>query len=176
MITGAMLKKMRIDAGLTQKKLAQLAGVSQAHIAKIEHAKVDPRLTTVNKILRVLTEGEKKKCKDVMTKGVLFTKPNDSILKVSEIMVRHAISQTPVLYKNKVVGTVTEKSIIKNLTSNIATKKVKDIMDPPLPTVNDDTNINNIQTLLEKNQGILVTNRKKVIGIITRSDLLKTIG
>jgi len=175
-ITGAMLKKMRIDAGLTQKKLAQLAGVSQAHIAKIEHAKVDPRLTTVNKILRVLTEGEKKKCKDVMTKGVLFTKPNDSILKVSEIMVRHAISQTPVLYKNKVVGTVTEKSIIKNLTSNIATKKVKDIMDPPLPTVNDDTNINNIQTLLEKNQGILVTNRKKVIGIITRSDLLKTIG
>jgi len=171
-----MLKKLRIEAGLTQKGLAELVGVSQAHIAKIEQGKVDPRLSTVNKILQVLMEGEKRKCRDIMTEGVLFTKPKDSILKVSEIMVRHAISQMPVLNGNEVAGTVTEESIIRNLSSNIAAEKVKNIMDPPLPTVSEETSINAIRPLLERHQGVLVTRDKKVIGIITRSDLLKTIG
>ena len=175
-ITGTMLKRLRIEAGLTQKRLAELVGISQAHIAKIEQGKVDPRLSTVNRILQVLTEGEKRKCRDVMTKGVLFAKPNESILKVSEVMVRRAISQMPVMNGSRVVGTVTEESIIRNLSSNIAAEKVKKIMDPPLSTVSEETSINAVRSLLERHQGVLVTKGKKVIGIITRSDLLKTIG
>ena len=174
-ITGTMLKKLRIEAGLTQKRLAELVGVSQSHIAKIEQRKVDPRLSTINKILRVLTEGEKRKCRDIMTKGVLLAKPNDSILKVSEIMVRHAVSQMPVTNGRRVVGTVTEESIIRNLSSNIAAEKVKKIMDPPLPTVSEETSINAVQPLLERHQGVLVTRGEEIAGIITRSDMLKTI-
>jgi len=175
-ITGTMLKRLRTEARLTQKGLAELVGVSQAHIAKIEQGKVDPRLSTINKILQVLTEGEKRTCGDIMTKGVLLAKPNNSILKVSEIMVRHAISQMPVMNRDKVVGTITEETMIRNLSSNIATEKVKKIMDPPLPTVPEDANINAIRPLLERHQGVLVTKSKKVIGIITRSDMIKTIG
>lgn len=62
-ITGAMLKRLREDAGMTQCQLAQLIGVTQAHIAKIENTKVDPRLSTVNRILQVLTEGKGKNVK-----------------------------------------------------------------------------------------------------------------
>ena len=175
-ITGTMLKRLRIEAGLTQKRLAELVGISQAHIAKIEQGKVDPRLSTVNRILQVLTEGEKRRCRDIMTKGVLFAKPNDSILKVSEVMVRHAISQMPVMNGSRVVGTVTEESIIRNLSSNIAAEKVKNIMDPPLPTVSEETSINAIRPLLERHQGVLVTRDKEIAGIITRSDMLKTIS
>jgi predicted transcriptional regulator len=176
LITGSMLRKLRIEAKLTQKRLAELVGVSQAHIAKIEQEKVDPRLSTVNKILRVLTEGKEKKCRDLMTRGVLFARPEDSVLKISEIMVRHAISQMPVIDGHKVIGTITEESIIRKLGSNIANEKVKNIMDPPLPIVSEETGIGAIRPLLERRQGVLVARGKKVIGIITRSDLLKTIG
>ncbi|MBS7637145.1 CBS domain-containing protein [Candidatus Bathyarchaeota archaeon] len=175
-ITGSMLRKLRIEAKLTQKKLAELVGVSQAHIAKIEQGKVDPRLSTVNKILKVLTEGKEIKCRDLMTRGVLFARPEDSILKVSEIMVKHAISQMPVIDGRKVIGTITEESIIRKLGSNIANEKVKNVMDPSLPIVSEETSISAIRPLLERRQGVLVARGKRVIGIITRSDLLKTIA
>lgn len=167
---------MRIEAGLTQKKLAEFAGVSQAHIAKIEKGKVDPRLSTVTKILAVLTEGKKRKCADVMTKGVFFAKPRNSILKASEVMMRQAISQIPVLDGNKVVGTITEEGIIRNLGANIAEEKVKNLMDPPLPIVTEETPLDAVRPLLERHQGVLVTKGKEIVGIITRSDLLKIIA
>ena len=175
-ITGPSLKKLRLDAKLTQKKLAEMVGVSQAHIAKIEQGKVDPRLSTINRILQVLTESKEKKCRDLMTRGVLSARPNDSVLKVSELMVRNAISQMPIINGNKVVGTITEESIIRKLGSNISEEKVGNVMDPPLPMVSEETSISAILPLLERRQGVLVVKGKKVVGIITRSDVLKTIG
>ena len=175
-ITGTGLKKLRTEAGLTQRQLARLIGVSQAHIAKIEKENVDPRLSTVNKILRVLTEGEGKKCRDIMTTEVIFAKPKETILKISKIMMNHAISQLPVIENGKVIGAVTEESIIKNLSSNIADERVEEIMETPLPCVPENTNISMIRPLLEDHSGVLVMRKGDVVGIITRSDLLKIIS
>jgi len=173
-VTGRVIKKLRGEAQLTQKKLAELVGISQAHIAKIEQEKVDPRLSTVNRILQVLRKENGKKCKDIMTKAVFIARPNENILKISEVMVRNAVSQLPVLNGKKIVGTVTEECIIRNL-ANLSEKKVKNIMEPPLPIVSEDTGTDLVHGILEMNPGVLVIRQRQLVGIITRSDLLKTI-
>lgn len=175
-ITGDSIKKLRIQAGLTQKKLAVLAGVSQAHIAKIEQGKVDPRLSTVNRIMSVLRRGEERRCLDIMTRTVIFVGSGDTVLKASEVMVRNAVSQLPVLDRGRVVGTITEQSIVRNLRSNLAGEKVVRVMDSPLPEVQEDTTIDDVRMVLERSPGVLVKKGRETVGIIARSDLLKTIG
>ena len=176
LVRGSMLRKMRIEAGLTQSKLAEMVGVSQAHIAKIEGEKVDPRLSTVNKILQVLVGGKGKKCSEIMTGEVITAKPQDRIGEVSETMVRHDISQLPVLDGDRVIGMITEEGIVRNLNPRIADETVERVMEPPLPSVPEDTDINVIRPLLEANPGVLVTRKGKLVGVITRSDLLGVIG
>ncbi len=175
-VRGSILKKMRIEAGLTQGQLAKLVGVSQAHIAKIEGEKVDPRLSTVNRILQILAGGRGKKCGEIMTRGVITASPQDKISKVSETMVKHAISQLPVIEKDKVIGMITEEGIVRNLNPEIADEPVEKVMEPPLPSVPEETDISIIRPLLEAHAGVLVTRKGKLVGIITRSDLLKVIS
>jgi predicted transcriptional regulator len=174
-VSGGMIKRLRLEAGLTQKRLAELVGVSQAHVAKIECGRVDPRLSTVNRILLVLSNGSRKKARDVMTKGVLSVKPSDTVLRVSLVMLREAVSQVPVMRLGRVVGTITEETLIRNLGSGLASEKVGKVMDVPMLTLDEDTSLESIRPLLIKHQGVLVSKGKEIVGIITRSNLLKTI-
>jgi predicted transcriptional regulator len=170
-----LLKKLRIEAGLTQKRLAELVGVSQAHIAKIEQGNVDPRLSTVNRVLKVLNEWKKKKCRDIMSRGVICAKLKDRILEVSDKMLRQGISQVPVMNGNQVAGTVTEESIMRRLGSDVVNQTAERVMVSPLPVVDEETDVEKVRPLLKTYQGVLVSRGKKIVGIITRSDLLKVI-
>jgi predicted transcriptional regulator len=91
-------------------------------------------------------------------------------------MVRHAVSQLPIVEDGRVVGMITEEAIVKNLGPNIANEHVENIMEPPLPSVPEDMDMTVIRPLLEKNSGVLVTKQGKLVGIITRSDLLKVVS
>lgn len=175
-VRGSILKKMRIEAELTQSKLASMVGVSQAHIAKIEGEKVDPRLSTVNKILRVLVGGKGKKCSEIMTTGLITVKPKEKISEVSRVMVENAISQMPVIDDNLVLGIVTEEGIVSNLNSRIAEQLVENVMEPSFPIVPEETDISIVRQLLEVDLGVLVTRNGKLVGIITRSDFLKSMS
>ena len=67
------------------------------------------------------------------------------------------------------------EGIVKNLSPEIAEEPVERIMEPPLPSVPEDTDITAIRSILETHSGVLVTRKGKLVGIITRSDLLKVI-
>ena len=56
MIDLSEIRKLRLGMHLTQKALAESAGITQAHIAKIESGKVDPRYSTVRKIYSCLNK------------------------------------------------------------------------------------------------------------------------
>jgi len=56
--TGAEIKDVRKERGMTQRELADEAGVSQPLIARIENGDVDPRLETVHRIVTALNEAK----------------------------------------------------------------------------------------------------------------------
>ncbi|MDH7563988.1 MAG: CBS domain-containing protein [Candidatus Bathyarchaeota archaeon] len=172
-ISGALIRKLRVEVGLTQERLARLVGVSQAHIAKIERGVVDPRLSTVNRILQVLDGWKSRRCRDIMSSGVIFARLKDRVLDVSDKMVKHCISQVPVIERGRVVGTVTEESIMRRLGSDVDKRTVKEVMVSPLPIVSEETDVEKIKGLLKSYQGVLVSRGMRIVGIITRSDLLK---
>jgi len=79
MITGELIKKMREEVGMTQEQLAKTVGITQAHVAKIENEKVNPTLSTINKIMSVLDTDRKINCKDLVTRKVIFLRPKDYV-------------------------------------------------------------------------------------------------
>jgi predicted transcriptional regulator len=122
-----------------------------------------------------LNERKKKRCHDVMSRGVICAELKDRILEVSDKMVKYAISQVPVMDGSRVVGTVTEESIMRRLGSNVVDQTAEKVMVSSLPVVDEEADIERVRGLLKTYQGVLVARGKKIVGIITRSDLLKAI-
>jgi len=173
-MTGKRIRDMRDEQKLSQAELAKLAGVSQAHVAKIETGKVDPRLSTVNRILAVLERGRKSvTCRSIMKKNIVRASPDESVMKIITTMKRFGISQVPVFLKGRNIGSVHEGTIIHNAHRNLKLLKVMDIIDEPLPVVNVSDPVEMLPALLDFHPALLVYEKGKAVGIITKSDLLK---
>ncbi|MGQ9719338.1 MAG: CBS domain-containing protein [Nitrososphaerales archaeon] len=175
------IQRMRKVLGLTQSDLARLSGVSQSLIAKIEAGKIDPSFSKTMSIFRALQKLQlknSKKAGDVMTRDVLSVDADSKVAEVVELMRDHAISQMPVLSRGEVVGSVSEKVLIKNLSNKESSKvlfmrRVKEVMEPTFPMVNGDTPADLLIPMLNFYSAILVMNGKRMTGIVTRADLLK---
>lgn len=173
MITGKYLKGLRENAGITQTELARLANISQAHIAKIETEKVNPRLSTVNVLLSILQRHEKEKtCGEIMSRKVIPVKSTDNAKKAISLMKSFDISQIPVIDKGHVIGSVTESTIIGNMGKNPAHVKIADIMDAPFPIVSEEDSIDILPELLNLRQAVLVSSHGRIKGIVTKFNLL----
>jgi predicted transcriptional regulator len=172
MITGELLKKMREEIGMTQERLAESVGISQAHVAKIENEKVNPRLSTVNKIMSVLKSNSMLKCDQFQTKKVIYVNSKDSVNHAAKLMKGNDISQLPVIDKGICVGSLSDKTIVRNLDRISKTTKIMELMEEPFPTINCGEEIEVVKTLLEYHPAILIMDRGKIVGILTKSDLL----
>ena len=177
--TPQYIRSLRKKAGLTQKEVARRAGVSQSLIARIEAGTVDPRLSTLRKILAVLEEALEKlpKARDVMKSPVITVNEDDPVKKAAKIMWDYGISQIPVLDKHgRVIGTIFEDNIINSLLSNresTLSKPVKDIMGPVLPIVPPNETVDNVTQMLAKGiPAVLVMDGDRLLGIITKSDII----
>jgi len=173
LLTGGYIKKLRTERGMSQTELARIAGVSQAHVAKIENGKVDPRLSTVNKILLVLSKKEKiaKTCREIMSR-VVSVRPDTQVKKVVAIMRSSGFSQVPVMEKGRQFGSISEETLLHNMDRRLNRLRAKDIMDKPFPVLDSGDTIDSIPPLLDTHPAVLISERGKIVGIITKSDLL----
>lgn len=181
MIDLGEVKKLRKKFGITQKELALKAGVTQAYIAKLENKQIDPKLSTLNKILNTLEElrARMKKIEDVMVSPVIFVHPKDKVTDAITIMAKYNISQLPVLSNGTPIGSLSEKSLVKKLGIGKICENpdltVYEIMDESFPVISKEQSFVEVYTLLKENQAVLIEEKGKVVGIITRADILDKI-
>jgi len=168
------IKQIRKSLGLTQSELAKKANVSQSLIAKIESGKIDPTFTKTKKIFETLAYMEKKeeiKAEEVMKKNVISISPHEDIKDSIQKMKKHNISQMPVIDDHKAIGLISESILLDALMSNKG-KKVSEIMEEAPPTVSKTASIRVISSLLHHYPMVLVADSGKLVGLITKADLL----
>lgn len=174
------IKSRRQKLGLKQNQLAELSGVSQSLIAKLEKGKLAPSYDIAVKIFQALDSiqnKQEKKCSDIMTKKLICIKRMDKINKAAEIMKKHSIDQLPVLDGKQVIGSISESLIFSKIMEGIPKNKVlsmqiEEIMAQPFPIVNSDMPISAALPMLKTEDAILVKENRKLAGIITKNNLI----
>lgn len=169
------LKKLRKQLELTQHQFAQKIGISQSMLAKIEAGKLDPTYSYVKKIeiaIDFLTKSEEKEARDIMIEKIIKAKPEDNASSIISLMKKNNISQLPIFKKSRVVGLVTESSILEKRLKEIKNLKAKDLMKETPPIINKNTKISVITSLLKHYPIVLVSKEGRIEGLIAKSDLL----
>ena len=168
------IKKIRKSLGLTQTDLAKRANVSQSLIAKIESGKIDPTFTKTKKIFDTLNDMENKeeiKAEELMNRKVVSISPVDSIKESVSKMKKFEISQMPVIDGHNVVGLVSESTLLDALMSK-KSNKIEEIMEESPPTVSKTASVKVVSSLLKHYPVVLVSESGKLVGLITKADLL----
>jgi len=175
------VSRKRKMLNLTQKQLAKIAGVSQSLIAKMESGKIDPSYTKVKAIFEVLQQLEAKMnvhAREILHERVVGVQKNEMVSKAVRLMREHGYSQLPVFDGAHAVGSISEKTILGQILAGkdlaqLSNVLVEEIMDEAFPQVGEDAPLGLVSDLLQVYPAVLVSNKGKVAGIVTKADLLK---
>ncbi|MHA1506446.1 MAG: CBS domain-containing protein [Candidatus Asgardarchaeia archaeon] len=185
---GTDIRRLRKLMKLSQAKLAKLAGLSQSLIARIETGSVDPRLSTMKKILNALLQYRQESSKGIVKEVLDFKKSsdlpqlvfifdNDTVNRAVFLMKKYDISQLPVLNEaGNNVGCVTESTVIRNLFQlgeKVLNLRVGEIMEHPLPEVQIEDKIDKVYSyFIGGAPAVLVLDGSKTVGILTKIDVI----
>lgn len=176
---GEDLRNIRKSYRLTQKELARMAKVSQSLIARIEAGKVDPRMSTLRRILNSMTKiKHQKTAADIMHRPVISIQSRNTVRDAVTLLEKYGISQMPVIDGEKIIGSVQEATLIKKILQSkkpeiIFNAKIGDIIDEPFYQVAPGTSLDELLTLFTRErQAVLVIDKGRPVGIITKIDIV----
>jgi predicted transcriptional regulator len=121
----------------------------------------------------------KKTVKDIASLDLIYLNPNFSLREAASILSENSIDGAPVIENDKVLGMLTLTDLVKALADGEEDLKVSQIMSQKINIVTEDMKLPNAIDLMYKQKiGRLIVQNKdeKPIGIITRSDLIKSIS
>ncbi len=175
------LKNRREALGMRQMELAERAGISQSMVARIEAGNVDPRMSTLNKIVSVLNSAGQKRVTAgrIMHSPVIAVSPSDPITHALGIFGKNSISQIPVVENGIPVGCISESVIVKAIEQQRLHRAqpffIRDFMEPGFPTVPSDMDVETVMNLLQQSHAVLVVDGGIVTGVITKHDLISLV-
>ena len=115
---------------------------------------------------------------DPFLSPIPYVSPNDSIQKASHIMTHYRTREVPVVTKNKIVGVVTAKQILKLLSSKDNKWIKANLIYTQNPiTINADDSLSSAKRIMtsKKIDHLPVLNKDKIKQVLTSSHLIETI-
>lgn len=174
------LRRLRRKLGISQAELARRSGVSQSLIARVESGSVDPGYSKVLAILNALEQagGKDTPASSVMSTRVHGISSHETVEKAAMKMKKYDVSQLPVYEGGRIVGSLSESAVVRQMASGASMKelskrRVSSCMEDPLPAVSPNTPLSMVSNMLEGSPAVLLTEKGRVAGIVTKADLLK---
>lgn len=176
----AALKEIKTYIDITEEDLKKIYTIALRHAKERLETKIAVR--------------------NVMTKNVISVKKDANVHEVSRLLSENNVSGLPVIDdENHVIGIVTEadvlsmagikkehtfKDIIRHILGEPLPKrkignKVEDVMTSPAITVGSEEDIRNVARILDEKRIKrlpVVDDENKLIGIISRADIVRVIG
>ena len=176
--TGKHIRRWRKSLELTQFQLSELSGVAQSIIAKVETEAVDPRSSTLRKIVTALSRFESPEklhtVGDIMVTNVKALHLQDSVQTAIDRMVQGDISQLPVISeKGNILGIVSESSVLQKGAHR--TGLVEQVMDRNPPVIDIGLSVSEARRRLVEEEALLVTENELLVGLVSRMDLVNAL-
>ena len=132
----------------------------------------EKRLLEPQKITAGLISGTKK---PQSPKSLVWVKPSDIVGDALQQMDELGLSQIPVLDEGRAVGSLRENRCLAKVVRNrdLLNSPVSEVMENSFPTVDVDVSSNEVTRRLQTSPAVLVEEYGRIIGIITRHDVLE---
>ncbi len=131
------------------------------------------------RLLKVLEEALScaRRARDIMTSPPLWVSPTTSIREAERAMVRFNINALLVVDGERLMGIITRQTVEKAIYHALQDAPVKDYMNTEAQSVDVDTPLDELEKImLEGAQRIVpVIEGGKVVGVVTRGELLRTL-
>lgn len=173
------IRRRRQALGIPVRQVARAVGRSVATISRIERGRIRPSYDLAQSIFRFLEEQEGSAAPLLVAKDVMNPQPvtvlADSPLSAAiTVMERHGFSQLPVSDGVRVVGALSEATVLRALADPRNRKrKVRELKEPSYPQVGEEFPADLLATLLTRYPAVLVTHEGELSGIVTKIDLIR---
>lgn len=111
---------------------------------------------------------------------IVAVDPTTSVRKILEMFKEKDISQIPVLERGRSIGAVHDSDIMALVLERptLMDSPVSSVMDAPFPVVNIDSLVDDFLKLMtsKKTSAVLIEDQQKIIGILTRYDVIEFLG
>jgi cystathionine beta-synthase len=105
---------------------------------------------------------------------LVYVAPDTTVGEALDLMNSHGLSQAPVLEGGKSVGSVRDNRVMAQLLDNreLLQTQVTQVMDAPFPVVNENVEVARAKQYLKDSPAVLVEEYGRIVGIVTRHDVL----
>jgi cystathionine beta-synthase len=106
--------------------------------------------------------------------ALVWVSPSDRVADALEKMNTMGLTQIPVLEEGKPVGSLRENRVLGKVVRNqdLLNSTVNEVMEASFPTVDVDAGANEVTRRLQSSPAVLVEEYGRIVGIITRHDVL----